>query len=84
MLLFLFLSIESYSLVPAAITQISSSIAELVFPIGILNKETKSKIEIHPVIVEDKIRTCSIQFRAVQTFLCFLLINSFCSISSRK
>ena len=46
MLLFLFLN--SYFLTPAVI------------PIGIPNKEAKAEIEIHPVIVEAKIRKCSI------------------------
>ena len=33
---------------------------ELVIPIGITSKEAKAQIETHPVIVEDKIRKCSI------------------------
>ena len=75
---------DLYSLVPADIAQIFSAIAELVIPIGIPNKEAKAETEIHPVIVEAKIIECSIQFRVTQAYLCFLLINSFCSISSRK
>ena len=35
-------------------------IAELVIPKGIPSKEAKAEIEIHPAIVEDKIRKCSI------------------------
>ena len=56
-------------------------------PIGIPSKEAKAEIEIHPVVVEAKeakIRKCSIKFRVVQTFLCFLHVNFFCFISSRK
>ena len=66
---FFSLIIVIYFLIPAAITQIFNPIAELVIPIGIPIKEEKAEIEIHQVIVEA---------------LCFLLINSFCSISSRK
>ena len=57
---FFFLIIDSYFLIPAAISQIFNPIAELVFPIGIPSKEAKAEIEIHPVIVEAKIRRCSI------------------------
>ena len=66
---FFSLIIVIYFLIPAAITQIFNPIAELVIPIGIPIKEEKAEIEIHQVIV---------------AALCFLLINSFCSISSRK
>ena len=50
----------------------------------ILIKDVKAELEINPVIVEAKIRKCSIQFRVAQNFLRFLLINSICSIYSRK
>ena len=56
---FFFLIIDLYFLIPAAIGQIFYPIAELVIPIGIPTKEVKKKIEIHPVIVEPKIRKCS-------------------------
>ena len=39
---------------------IHGAIAKLVIPIGIPSKEAKAKIEIHPVIVEAKIRKFSI------------------------
>ena len=39
-------------LIPAAITQISNPIAELVILIGIPTKEAKAEMETHPVIVE--------------------------------
>ena len=58
--MFFFLIIDLYLLIPAAITPIFNPIAELVIPIEILSKETKAEIEIHPVIVEAKIRKCSI------------------------
>ena len=52
---------DLYFLIPAAIAQISNSIAELIIPIaGIPSKEAKIEIELHPVIVEAKIRKCSI------------------------
>ena len=82
--LFFFLIIDLYFLIPATIAQILNPIAELVIPIEIPSKEAKAEIEIHPLIVEAKIRKCSILFRFVQKFLCFLNINSFCFISSRK
>ena len=56
---FFFLIIGLYVLVPAGIAQIFIPIAELVIPIGIPTKEAIAEIEIHPVIVEAKIRKCS-------------------------
>ena len=52
MLLFLFLIIDFYFLIPTVIAQIFNPIAELVILIGIPIKEAKAEIEIHPVIVE--------------------------------
>ena len=57
---FFFLIIDLYFSIPAAIAQIFSPIAEPVILIGIPSQEVKAEIEIHPVIVEAKIRTCSI------------------------
>ena len=55
-LLFFFLIIDLYFLIPASIAQFFNFIAELVIPIGIHKiKDSKSKIEIHPVIAEAKI-----------------------------
>ena len=51
---------SSYCTNPAVIAQIFNPIAKLVIPIGIPTKEEKSGIEVHPVIVEAKIRKCSI------------------------
>ena len=76
---FFFLIIDLYFLIPVVIAQIFNPIAELVIHIEILIKEAKSELEIHPVIAETKIRKFSIQFRVY-----FLLINTFCFISSRK
>ena len=76
---FLFLIIDLYFLIPVVIAQIFNPIAELVIHIETLIKEAKSELEIHPVIAETKIRKFSIQFRVY-----FLLINTFCFISSRK
>ena len=55
-----FLIIDLYFLITAVIAQIFNPITGLVIPVGIQNKEAKTEIEIHPVIVEAKIRTCSI------------------------
>ena len=60
MILFLFLIIDLYFLIPAAISQIFNPITELVIPIRIPIEEEKAEIEIHPVIIEAKIRKCSI------------------------
>ena len=56
---FFFLIVYLYFLILAVIAQIFNAIAELVIPIGIPSKEAKSEIEIHPVIVEVKIKKCS-------------------------
>ena len=84
MVLFRFLNYWLKFFIRAPVAQIFNPIAELVIPIGIPSKEAKVEIEIHQVIVKAKIRKCSIKFRVVQTFLCLLLINLLCSISSRK
>ena len=60
MRLIFFLIINLNLLIPAAIAQIFNPIAELLIPIGIPNKEAKAEIKIHPIIVEAKIRKCSI------------------------
>ena len=54
---FFFLIIDLYFLIPAFISQIFIPIAELVVTIEIPSKETKLEVEIHPIIVEAKIRT---------------------------
>ena len=61
MLLLLFLTYKLFLLFnPAAIAQIFSHIAEFVIPIGIPSKEDMIEIELHPVIVEAKIKKSSI------------------------
>ena len=60
MFLFLILNSDFYFLIPAVIAQIFNPIAELVISIGIPIKEAKAEIEIHPAILEAKIRKCSI------------------------
>ena len=57
---FSFLIIDLYFLILSVIAQIFNPIAELVIPIAILITGVKAGIEIHPVIVEAKIRKCSI------------------------
>ena len=65
-------------LIPEASAQIFNPLAEPINAIEIPRKGAKAEIEIYPVIVETKIRKCSIYFRVVQTLLCYLLIISFC------
>ena len=60
MLLFLFLILDLYLLIPAVIAQIFNPIVELVIPIGMPTKEEKAEMETHPVILEAKIRRCLI------------------------
>ena len=85
MLLFLlFLVTDIFLFNPVIIAQMFNPIAELVIPIRIPTKQEEEEMEIHPLIVEDKIRKYSVEFRVVQKFLCFLLINSFRFISSNK
>ena len=60
MRLIFFLIIDLNLLIPAAIAQIFNPIAELLIPIGITNKEAKAEIKIHSIILEAKIRKCSI------------------------
>ena len=57
---FVFLIIELKFLIPATIAQIFNPIAELIIPVEIPSKEAKAEIQIHPVIVEAKIRKYSI------------------------
>ena len=59
-LFFLFLIINLYLLITAIIAQIFNPIAELVILTGIAIKEAKAEVEIQPVILEAKIRRCSI------------------------
>ena len=83
--LFFFLIIDLHFLIPAVVTQISNPLVEFVIPIRIPTKQAKVGLETHPVIVEIAISECSIQFKALQAFLCLLLINfSFWLISSIK
>ena len=55
-LFFFSLIIDLYVLIPAVIAQIFNPIAELIIPMEIPSKETKSEIEIHSLIVEAKVR----------------------------
>ena len=78
---FLFSINDLNFLILVVTVQIFNPIAALVIPTGIPSKEAKGEIEIHPLTTEAKHRKRSIQFRVLQTFLCFLLIDSCCSIS---
>ena len=57
---FFFLIIDLYFLIPEVIAQIFNQIAELLILLGILTKEQKVEMEAHLVIVEAKIKKCSI------------------------
>ena len=56
---FFFLIIVLYFLIPPIIAQIFNLIAELVIPMELPIKQAKAEIEIQAVIVEAKIRKCS-------------------------
>ena len=58
MFLLLFVIIDLYFLIPAVITQIFITAAELAVPIEIPAKEAKVEIERYPVTVEAKISKC--------------------------
>ena len=60
MLFFFFLIINLYYLIPAIITQIFNSTAELIILTGIPTKEAKAATEMYPVTVEIKISDFSI------------------------
>ena len=60
MLLFLFLNYRLILFNYCSYCTNCNPIAVLLIPIGIPIKEEKPEIEIHPVIVEGKIRKCSI------------------------
>ena len=57
---FFFLIIDLYFLIPAVIAQIFHEIAELVIPTGIPTKEANIEMETHPVIVVDTISKKSV------------------------
>ena len=60
-MLLLFSQLLTYAfLIPALIARSFNLIVELLFSKVIPSKEDKAKLEIYPVIVEAKIRKCSI------------------------
>ena len=58
---FFFFIIDLYFLIPAIITQISNSTAELVMHAAVPSKEAKVEMKIHSVTVETKINKRSKQ-----------------------
>ena len=70
MLLFIFLNCLLILFI-CAIAQIFNPTAELVIPIKIPSKEEKEDVEIHIVIVEAKIRKCSINLELYKAFCAF-------------
>ena len=59
---FFFLVIDLYFLIPVVVAQIFNPIGELAIPVEMPIKEEKAENQIDPVIVETKIRKCSINF----------------------
>ena len=51
---------------------------------GLPTNEVNTVIETHPVTFEDEISKCPVCFKILQIFLCLLLINSVCFISSKR
>ena len=84
MFFLLFLIIGLYFLIHLVIAQIFIAAAELAISTGIPTNEAKAEIETHPLTAEAKITKFSVQFKILQIFSCFLLISSFCFISSVK
>ena len=52
--------LSCFFFIPAAIAEIFNPNAELVIPTGTQIEEQKAEIEIHPLIIESKIRKCLI------------------------
>ena len=75
---------DLYFLIPLVISEIFIAIAELAVPNGIPNKVTRTENETQSVTAEFRIIKHSVQFKILQTSLCFLVVNSFCFISSMK
>ena len=77
MLFSLFLIIDLYFLICAAIAQFFNPVTELVIPTGISSKEGKVEIEVNTVIVNAKIRKYSIfilLYFFKKIFSCFIYI----------
>ena len=62
---------DLYFLIPEIIAQIFSPNVELVITTATLTNEANAEIEMQPLNAETKIRKCSQQFKALDTFLCF-------------
>ena len=78
------LTIDLYFLIPPVVTQISIVVVKLAIPTGIPTREAKAENDTIPVTSEAKISKGSIEFKILQNFLSFLLINSFCFVSLTK
>ena len=68
---FFSLIIDLYCLIPAAIAQIFNPIAKFVISIGVPSKKPNAEIEIHPVIVEAKIRRFQYNLELYKPFCAF-------------
>ena len=84
MLLPFFFITDLYLLIPAVITQIFNPTAKLAIPTRIATNEANGEMETQPVTIEVKITKCSVKFKFINVFLCFLLINPLSFISPKK
>ena len=75
--------IDLYFLIAAVNAQIFNVTAEFAISIGRATKKAKSEFGKQPLAAESKIRKRS-KFKALQTFLCFILIKSFRFIFLQK
>ena len=69
--------IEVYILTPEFVEESFNSPGKLAVPIGIPTRKPKAKLETHRVVTETKIWNCSISFKHLKTFSCFLISNAF-------
>lgn len=70
-----FLITDVHFLIPADIAQIFNPTAEMTITMGIPTNKSKADTETHPEIVGREIRKCLVEFKHIQTFLCFLLMK---------
>ena len=68
----------------ADIAQAFNPIAELVLPTGKPINEAKEEIETRPLTEETNVNNCSMYFKTLQTFLCFLINKYICFVSSKN
>ena len=74
MIIFLFLFINLYFLIPAVITQTCNPVAELVITIGTSTREAKAEMKTHPIIVEISLNEGQFNWKFSNTFLFHLFV----------